>query len=142
MGFRQDPPFLQLPRIPSIHHLLSTGSWTAKMFQNRSRDSPNMSCSGNMSSFNITNCANRTIWFNDGWSHTRTSDHDRSHILSWLSPLEPELRHRDIQERRVENIGEWVLQTEEFKSWYAGSGGSESDNRVLFCYGDPGVGKT
>ena len=42
----------------------------------------------------------------------------------------------------MENVGEWVLQTEEFKSWYAGSGGSESDNAVLFCYGDPGVGKT
>ena len=67
---------------------------------------------------------------------------DRSNILSWLSPLDPKLRHQDIQDRRVENVGEWVLQTEEFKSWYAGSGGGESDDAVLFCYGDPGVGKT
>ena len=67
---------------------------------------------------------------------------DRSNILAWLSPLEPRLRHQDIRDHRVENIGEWVLQTEEFRGWYAGSGGSESDNAVLFCYGNPGVGKT
>ena len=67
---------------------------------------------------------------------------DRSNILAWLSPLDPKSRHQDIQERRVENIGEWLLQTEEFRSWCAGSGGDGSDNRVLFCYGDPGVGKT
>ena len=64
---------------------------------------------------------------------------DRSDILAWLSPLEPRLRHQDIQDHRVENVGEWLLQTEEFKRWHAGSG---SDNAVLVCYGDPGVGKT
>ena len=67
---------------------------------------------------------------------------DQSKILAWLSPLEPKLRHKDIQDRRVENIGEWVLVIEEFKSWYASSGESGSDNAILFCYGDPGVGKT
>ena len=67
---------------------------------------------------------------------------ERSNILAWLSPLEPKLRHKDIQDRRVENIGEWVLETEEFKSWYASSEEGGSDNAVLFCYGDPGVGKT
>ena len=67
---------------------------------------------------------------------------DRSSLLAWLSPLNPKLRHQDIRNRRVEDVGEWVFQTEEFKSWYAGSGGSESDKAVLFCYGDPGVGKT
>ena len=67
---------------------------------------------------------------------------DRSNILAWLSPLEPGLRHQDIQDSRVENIGEWLLQTEEFKSWCAGSEGDESNSAVLFCYGDPGAGKT
>ena len=71
-----------------------------------------------------------------------TAADERSNILSWLSPLEPKLRHKDIQDRRVENIGGWVLETEAFKSWYASSGGNGSDNAVLFCYGDPGVGKT
>jgi len=67
---------------------------------------------------------------------------DRPNILAWLSPLDPKLRHQDIQGRRVENVGEWLLQTEEFRNWYTGSEGGESDNAVLFCYGDPGVGKT
>jgi len=67
---------------------------------------------------------------------------DRPNILAWLSPLDPKLRHQDIRDRRVENVGEWLLNTEEFRSWYAGSEGGESRNAVLYCYGDPGVGKT
>ena len=67
---------------------------------------------------------------------------ERSQILNWLSPLEPNIRHHDVRDRRVEGVGEWLLQTNEFRSWYAGSGGGESDNAVLFCYGDPGAGKT
>jgi len=67
---------------------------------------------------------------------------DRSNILAWLSPLDPKSRHQDIRDRRVENIGEWLLRTEEFRSWGTGSRGDKSDKPVLFCYGDPGVGKT
>ena len=90
-----------------------------------------LSFSNNMNSFNT---------FNTVYSSTFAGG--RSQILTWLSPLEPRLQHRYIQERRVENVGEWVLQTEEFKNWCACSVGSESDNVVLFCYGDLGVGKT
>ncbi|KAG0133874.1 hypothetical protein HOY82DRAFT_639180 [Tuber indicum] len=71
-----------------------------------------------------------------------TADDHRSNILSWLSPLDPRLRHQGIRDRQVEKIGEWVLETEEFRSWYAGNGESESDNAVLVCYGNPGAGKT
>jgi len=67
---------------------------------------------------------------------------DRSQTLTWLSPLEPRLRHQDIQASRVENIGEWLIQTKEFRSWRAGDEGGESSNAALFCYGNPGVGKT
>ena len=66
----------------------------------------------------------------------------RSNILAWLSPLDPKLRHQDIRDRRVENVGEWVLQTEQFRRWNADSARGESDKAVLFCFGDPGVGKT
>ena len=79
--------------------------------------------------------------FNTTYINPTVAD-DRSNILAWLSPLNPKLRHQAIQDCRVENIGEWVLQTEEFRSWCAGGEGGESDNAVLFCYGDPGVGKT
>jgi len=67
---------------------------------------------------------------------------DRSQVLDWLSPLEPKLRHRDIQERRADNVGEWFLQTEAFRNWHDRSGEGKGHNAVLFCYGDPGVGKT
>ena len=83
---------------------------------------------------NNTNSLNTTVNF--------TIADERSNILTWLSPLNPKVRHQDVRNNRIENVGEWVLQTEEFRSWHAGSGGSESNNAVLFCYGDPGVGKT
>ena len=85
---------------------------------------------------NNTNSLNTTV------TNNFTVIDDRSEILAWLSPLDPKLRHQDIQSRRVENVGEWLLQTEEFRGWYAGGVGGECDNAVLFCYGDPGVGKT
>ena len=87
--------------------------------------------SHNINSFNTVNVSNIII-----------AGDDRPNILAWLSPLDPKSRHQDIQDRRVENIGEWLLQTGEFRSWHACSGRSESKNEVLFCYGDPGVGKT
>ena len=83
--------------------------------------------------------------FNTTYINPTVTD-DRSNILAWLSPLDPKIRHQDVRERRVENIGEWVLQTEEFKSWCAGAGAGSgragSDKAFLFCYGGPGVGKT
>ena len=79
---------------------------------------------------------------NTNFNNTNSLADDRSQILTWLSPLEPRLRHEDIRGGRVENIGEWVLQTKEFRNWYTSSEGSESSKAVLFCYGDPGVGKT
>ena len=67
---------------------------------------------------------------------------DRSQLLAWLSPLEPRLRHQDIRERRVGDVGEWLMQTEEFRTWHDCRGEGEGDKAVLFCYGAPGVGKT
>ena len=85
--------------------------------------------SNNTNSFN--NVSNTYIFADDG-----------PQILAWLSPLEPRLRHSDIQERRVNNIGEWLMQTEEFKRWCELGRKGEDDKAVLFCYGDPGAGKT
>ncbi|PUU81119.1 hypothetical protein B9Z19DRAFT_1191389 [Tuber borchii] len=67
---------------------------------------------------------------------------DRSQILTWLSPLDPRLRHQDIQDRRGEGVGESLLQTDEFRSWCDSSERCEPDNPVLVCRGDPGVGKS
>jgi len=93
--------------------------------------------SNNANSLNTTvNVSNTTV------TNNLSLADDRNNILDWLSPLVPKSRHQGIQARRVENVGEWLLQTEEFRSWHAGSGGDKSDDAVLFCYGDPGVGKT
>ena len=73
---------------------------------------------------------------------TFTAAYDESKILAWLSPLEPHVRHHDICNQRVDRIGDWLLETEEFKSWYKGSEKGGSDHAALLCYGDPGVGKS
>jgi len=113
------PAFVHLPETlqPRIFYNSST---IAEMSQYHAN-------SFNTNSFNVLNY---------------TVSNDRSQLLTWLSPLEPRLRHRDVQERRVDNIGEWLMRTEEFKSWYGESGEGEGDKAVLFGYGDPGAGKT
>ena len=58
------------------------------------------------------------------------------------SPLDPRTRHDDIRAHRVEHVGEWLLQTEEYQDWFNGIRIGEPGNSTLFCYGDPGVGKT
>ena len=67
--------------------------------------------------------------------------YDESKILAWLSPLEPWVRHRDIGAQRVDSIGTWLLETEEFKHWHSGSRDG-SNHGTLFCHGNPGVGKS
>jgi len=69
-------------------------------------------------------------------------DKDRSQILTWLSPLKPMIQHQEVQERRVGDVGGWLMQREEFRRWNGLEGESEGGNPVLFCYGAPGVGKT
>ena len=67
------------------------------------------------------------------------SDED-AQIMRWLSPLEPNNRHRGVRTNRFGGIGGWLLETEEFREWRDGEGGA--DKAVLFCTGNPGVGKT
>jgi len=94
---------------------------------------------------NSTNYQNTTDSYNTtNVSNNYTVTDDRPQLLAWLSPLEPSLRHRDVRERRVENVGKWLIKTEEFgrRSRMGGESEDGGDNAVLFCYGDPGVGKT
>ena len=90
---------------------------------------------------NSINCQNTTNSFNNVWNHCTVAD-DLSPLLSWLSPLDPGLRHWDIQERRVKDVGEWLMGTAKFRRWCGLDGEREDDKAVLFCYGNPGVGKT
>ena len=82
---------------------------------------------GNINSFNIVN-------FN-----TELGDEGRQ-ILQWLSPLEPRKRHQDVRTDRLDDVGNWLLETSDFRNWRDGEDGCVEP--VLYCYGNPGVGKT
>ena len=62
-------------------------------------------------------------------------------LLIWsLSPIKPDTRHRAIRATRFECVSDWILKTSEFREWRGGESGA--DKAVLFCSGNPGVGKT
>jgi len=87
------------------------------------------------------NYSNTNDSYDNTWNNCEISETDeRCHILEWLSPLAPRLRHRDIRRSQVEGVGDWLLQTDEFINWNTGEDGVVSP--VLFCYGDSRVGKT
>ena len=67
-------------------------------------------------------------------------DAEGRQILQWLSPLEPQQRHQGVRTDRLDGVGNWVLETNEFTKWSGAEDGCVE--QVLFCYGNPGVGKT
>ena len=85
---------------------------------------------GNINSGNITDSFNTTVY---------KSDKD-AEIMRWLSPLEPKNRHHSVRTGRLGSVGEWLLETSEFREWKGGK--DRADKAVLFCSGGPGVGKT
>jgi len=94
---------------------------------------------------NNTNAFNNTNSFNNNDIVCNVSigaTDERREILAWFSPLEPRIRHQDVRTRRADNVGEWLLQTGEFRRWRYGAQHEGSDHPILFCCGDPGVGKT
>ena len=92
--------------------------------------------SGNVDCGNIRNSYNKTITVN---SKTKTED-ENNKIKQWLSPLEPRHRHQSVQANRVDGVGGWLLERNEFRMW---SGNQRiPTGSVLFCYGHPGAGKT
>ena len=98
------------------------------------KSSQNLSIAGNTDCFNNINSFNDVININ-----TVISDEDNQ-IQGWLSPLKPHQRHQDVRSERLDGVGDWILETSEFRKWSKGEDGSIE--RVLFCSGGPGVGKT
>ena len=97
-------------------------------------NSHNALYSHNTHSFN-----NEVVW--NGSVNFGVTD-ERSEILAWLSPIEPRIRHQNIRTRRADNVGEWLLETDEFQRWCDGFPEDGSEHTALFCCGDPAVGKT
>jgi len=91
-----------------------------------------ISITDNINSFNVSSVSNVS-------NHYTLAD-DRSEILKWLSPLEPCTRNQDVRTRRADNVGEWLLETDEFRRCDGAQ--HEGADQILFCCGDPGVGKT
>ena len=93
---------------------------------------------------NTTYCSNNRNSFNDNfvWNLNFGVTDERSEILAWLSPIEPRIRHQDIRTRRADNVGEWLMQTDEFQGWCNGAQQEGSGPTTLLCCGDPAVGKT
>jgi len=117
---RHDTTFLiTLPYIPGLIERVSNN-----MAQ---KPAQNLCIADNVNSFN-----------NFIHVNTVTSDED-DQIREWLSPLKPQQRHQSVRADRLDGVGDWFLETSEFRKWSGEDGSSE---RVLFCSGGPGVGKT
>lgn len=82
-----------------------------------------------------TNCGNQTTITNT----TVYESDECAQILHWLSPLKPNDRHQGVSTDRFDGVGDWLLETREFREWRGGGG---ADKAILFCSGGPGVGKT
>ncbi|KAI9760770.1 MAG: hypothetical protein M1840_002216 [Geoglossum simile] len=57
-------------------------------------------------------------------------------ILTWLSPLQMTQVHQTFSNRAGEGSGKWLLMSDAFISWRKGT------NKLLWCWGLPGAGKT
>jgi len=85
-------------------------------------------------SYNVVNSNNTVNYI------TEINTEGARQILQWLSPLEPQQRHQGVRIDRLDGVGNWVLETAEFRKWSDSEDGCVEP--VLFCRGNPGVGKT
>ena len=108
------------------------------MAQSNTYGNNNSGCGNTVDSNNSTTIhkqVNKTVHKTFQIKHDEDKD-----IKQWLSPLEPKSRHQGVRTDRVPGIGDWLLERDEFREWRQSEGGA--DKAVLFCYGNPGVGKT
>ncbi len=68
--------------------------------------------------------------------HQAQDDQQRQTVLDWLTPINYASQQNDFITRRQEGTGQWLLNSEEFRTWL------NIDKETLFCPGIPGAGKT
>lgn len=66
----------------------------------------------------------------------RQGDQDRQTILDWITPIDYAQQQSSFINRRQAETGQWLLSSVEFTTWV------ETNERILFCPGIPGAGKT
>ncbi|KAF5264449.1 hypothetical protein FOXYS1_4771 [Fusarium oxysporum] len=66
----------------------------------------------------------------------RSSQQERDEILKWIGTVDHGSRQSSLFDEHQEGTGEWFLLSEEFQEWV------ETKDRMLFCPGLPGAGKT
>ena len=87
-----------------------------------------------------SNCYNVENSYNNITNVNNIIADENPEIMRWLSPLDSRRRHQDVRIERLDGVGNSLLEINEFREWRSGEGGV--DKAVLFCYGNPGVGKT
>ncbi|CAD6591949.1 MAG: hypothetical protein ASARMPREDX12_005515 [Alectoria sarmentosa] len=87
----------------------------------------------------------RALWPLNEKEHQQTrilqNDHkiqEREKILDWISTADNESKHNAIRMPRVAGTGEWLTDTEEFKTWRM----SVESPSMLWCHGIQGSGKS
>ncbi|KAK7529655.1 uncharacterized protein J3D65DRAFT_174598 [Phyllosticta citribraziliensis] len=75
---------------------------------------------------------NNNNYYNCGPHH---EDEERETILNWLSPFEYSSQHDAIYKDIVPGTGQWLLDSTQFKMLL-------ENNKKLWCFGQPGAGKT
>ncbi|KAK6358787.1 hypothetical protein TWF730_008106 [Orbilia blumenaviensis] len=66
----------------------------------------------------------------------RLEKEDDLKVLKWLTPIEHNIRHSDVAQKRQSGTGQWLLDSDEFSRW------THNRKEILFCPGIPGAGKT
>ncbi|RBR08317.1 hypothetical protein FVER53590_13216 [Fusarium verticillioides] len=58
-------------------------------------------------------------------------------FLKWLYPGDSSQKHNSIEPCSLEGSCEWFFESQSFRDWI-----QQKESTTLYCYGDPGVGKT
>lgn len=66
----------------------------------------------------------------------RQESQEETYILDWLTTVDYTTQQSDFLSRRQAQTGEWLLASEQYKSWL------QTRRATLFCPGMPGAGKT